>query len=103
MVENCGISFGVIFPGLKLVVGLVLIGLSLWWISNVIRNREMNLGWLLVIVGGWGNFGQRFVNSGCVIDNLNIPLLSIKNNLADWLIFLGVVLVIGVRKWKNQK
>lgn len=101
--ENCGISFGVVFPGLKLVVGLVLIIVTAWWLKNCFKQRKVDWGWFLVVIGGWGNFGQRFWGSGCVIDNLNIPLVLVKNNVFDWLIFLGVVLVIGGIKWKNPK
>ncbi|MFA6518708.1 MAG: signal peptidase II [Candidatus Shapirobacteria bacterium] len=102
MVENCGISFGFKFDGLFWIIGLILIFLTIYLLFLTLKNKRLPLGWGILTLGGWANFGQR-LGGGCVIDNLSVPFLPIKNNVFDWLIFGGMVLIIGGEIWKKRE
>jgi len=94
-VENRGISFGLVFPGLEIVSALVLLGVFYcWW-----RGREK--GWWLVLLGGAANFWERIL-TGKVVDYWLIPGTRLYNNLNDYLIFIGLSLVVW-EKWKRLK
>lgn len=100
MTKNCGISFGLNFPGVELMVGLVLAGLTVGVISWWVKGRRVPFGWGLVLWGGWGNFAQRW-GGGCVIDNLMVPFLPLRNNFFDWLIFGGLIAVVLEEIWRK--
>jgi len=89
MIQNNGISFGIRLPGVILITGLVLLGIS----YVAIRQKEWR--WSLVILGGVLNLVER-INYGFVTDYWKIPFVPIYNNVNDWLIFVGVILLI----WK---
>ena len=66
---------------------------------KLVVSRRFDWGWMLMLVGGWGNWLQRLAH-GCVMDDLTVPFLPLKNNYYDWLIFGGMVLIIR-RLWKK--
>lgn len=88
MVINEGISFGIGIPMVELMIGLVLIGMLFWWWRQ--RKNKKSFGLLLIILGGVLNLISRFQHGG-VIDYWKIPGVPIYNNLADWIIFVGVI------------
>jgi lipoprotein signal peptidase len=81
MVRNNGVSFGINIGGtLFNVVILLVLG---WW---VIWKGEMEL--LLVLAGGGLNLIDR-MRFGYVRDYWNL-IFGLYNNLADWIIVLGI-------------
>jgi lipoprotein signal peptidase len=47
----------------------------------------------LILAGGVMNIGERWL-WGRVNDYWTVPIVNINNNLADWLIAVGVVVVL---------
>lgn len=85
---NSGVAFGW-FVGLPSWVGLLFLPIL---IIVAVKTRELlaRLGIILMIIGGCINTYQR-IKVGVVVDNL--PMFGLGyNNLADYLIFFGLVL-----------
>lgn len=93
---NRGISFGLEIPGLVMVVAVV------WLVLLYFYIKEKSLGLLLVIVGGGWNLAERLLTGG-VKDYWKIPGTTVYNNLADWLIFVGMVWYIWQKIKKKSK
>lgn len=93
---NRGISFGLGIPGVEIVVLIVWLGLIYFFY------REKSAALLLVIIGGGWNLAERLLAGG-VRDYWRIPLTNVYNNLADWLIFMGVVWYIWQKIRKRLK
>lgn len=89
MIQNSGISFGWQIPAIRL-IGVLLLLTLIWW---VLKSKEWR--WWLIIIGGALNLGERF-RFGYVTDYWKIPVVPIYNNINDWLIFVGAILLI----WK---
>lgn len=87
MIINYGISFGASIPALLWINGIVIVILVIWYI------KSRNWGLILVIGGGILNWWERYKN-GYVVDYWKIPGTNIYNNINDWLIFLGLLLVL---------
>jgi lipoprotein signal peptidase len=86
VVKNYGISFGIsgrffIFLNIIFVVLLTII----WWKNNL-------LGISLVMVGGWINLFDRII-FGYVRDYWQLGW--VYNNLADWIIQVGVIMFLS--------
>lgn len=95
MVENTGISFGWQIPGIEIVsILILLVVFYCWW-----KGREK--GWWFIILGGGLNLGERLL-SGRVIDYWPIFNTGIYNNINDYLIFIGLIIVLG-EKWKKSR
>jgi len=96
MVENTGISFGINLPGIVVaeILALVIVGVF------VIKNKN-SLGWWLLLLGGGLNLRERLL-FGKVTDYWPIFKTGIYSNINDYLIFIGLVMVI-FRKWKKSK
>ncbi len=90
--ENRGASFGINFIGLNLLSIVILYLLFFLW------QRDKSKGWLLIILGGSLNLIERLV-FGQVNDYWEIPFTNIYNNLNDYLIFIGGIMVL----WKKLK
>lgn len=92
--ENTGISFGV---GGRLVIIFslfLLFGLTyFWWKKDYFEL-------VLILAGGWVNMIDR-LNFGYVRDYWK--LISVYNNIADWMIGFGVGIFIWNLWNKNQK
>lgn len=93
--KNSGASFGINFLGLNLVIIVFLIILFVVW------RRDKNVGWLVMIAGGVLNLVERLV-FGVVTDYWKIPFTNVYNNLNDYLIFMGGIIVIW-KKWQSRK
>ena len=63
-----------------------------------IWKKDRNWGWLLIILGGLLNLGERLI-FGTVNDYWLIPFTNIYNNINDYLIFIGGIIVL----WKKLK
>jgi lipoprotein signal peptidase len=94
---NKGISFGLLPVGYLpygIVLGLLVLA------TLYVRGKE-GLWILPIVCGGAVNCLDRFLLGG-VRDYWYIPVLNVYNNLADWMIFVGVILFIihfnGTRK-----
>ena len=92
-IRNNGVSFGLEVPILAVVFLLIVLTARL----------GLKDGWWLIITGGWINLVDRLVNGG-VTDYWRIPLSYVYNNLADYLIFVGIIwLIYGtIRQNKNR-
>lgn len=90
---NSGISFG-LFPESGFAVQLFLVISMLLGILILKRNnKEVNYALFFVLIGGVVNLTQKIIFSN-VWDYLAFPLLPFRNNLADVLIFFGVIYYI---------
>jgi len=90
---NQGISFGLL-PGISVwieVIFVVLLGVYAVMPAHAGKTRELwgRIGLLMMIVGGGLNVFSRVVHGG-VLDYWNF-LGLFYNNLADYLIFFGIV------------
>lgn len=95
MVENTGISFGWQIPGIEIISFLVLLVVFYcWW-----KGKEK--GWWLVIIGGGLNLGERII-FGKIVDYWPILETGLYNNINDYLIIIGLGLVLW-EKWKRLK
>lgn len=63
--------------------------------------KGISRGWCLFLLGGWGNTVERLIR-GCVVDYWNLPVFGLKNNINDWLIFGGLILIIGEYLWEKK-
>lgn len=89
---NSGASFGINFWGLNILSAVLLVLLFFIW------KKDKNWGWLLIILGGLLNLTERIVN-GYVLDYLPIFGTNIYNNINDYFIFIGGIIVV----WKKLK
>ena len=93
--RNSGASFGIDFWGLNILSFVILFVIFLIW------KKDKNWGWWLIMLGGLFNLGERLV-FGSVHDYWKIPLTNVYNNINDYLIFVGGLVVIW-DKWKKLK
>lgn len=92
VVGNRGASFGIGFNGLMWVItGVFAYCLYCWW-----KQKDDSFLWL--ITGAAVNLVDR-LRFGFVRDYWKIPGVDIYNNVGDWLIFVGVVIIL----WKTLK
>jgi len=90
--RNNGASLGTNFGGLNILSFVLLILIYLIW------KHDKNRGWLLIILGGILNLVERVVFGG-VNDYWKIPFTNIYNNINDYLILIGGIIVV----WKKFK
>ena len=93
--KNSGVSFGINFWGINIVSIIVLIIIFRIW------KKDKSVGWLLIIAGGLLNLMERVIN-GYVTDYLPIFGTNIYNNINDYFIFFGGLMVVW-DKWKKSK
>lgn len=90
---NEGISFGFLRQeSVWLVAILIGILLAVWYLCRDFWKKYPLLAGLL-FGGGVSNILDRFFFSG-VRDWLPVPTMDLKNNLADWAIFIAVVSIL---------
>ncbi len=87
MVKNYGISFGQNLIKIEWVT----LGVTLYLIYWYLRSKNWRL--LFIILGGGLNWIER-MRFGYVTDYWHIPYTNLYNNVNDWLICIGVVLII---------
>lgn len=93
--KNGGAALGIQLPGLVWLTAVVLIAVA------VISIKNKWWGGMLMVAGGGLNWWER-VTTGGVTDYWKIPGTSIYNNLNDWLIFLGLLAIIGQILWQRR-
>ena len=89
VINNEGVSFGLKFGGeliLSLLVFLVVLIVFL-------REKDVSWGWVGILMGGGINWWDRF-NYGYVRDYWKLLGVDIYNNLADWGIFIGIMILV---------
>jgi len=85
IVENRGISFGINLPLEEMFLVMFLVML----LTLLVKNFKWSI--YLVFIGGLINFADRLF-FGFVRDYFKV--LFFYNNLADWVIFVGVILYV---------
>ena len=83
-----------IFSGL---VGLFLIGFSIYALRDKTMNNLQNLACGLVLSGGFSNLYDRITNNGGVVDFMNMGIGNLRTgifNVADIAIMAGVFLLV---------
>lgn len=92
-VLNKGISFGIIFlqnQSLTVLILMLIVGLAFFfW-----QKKYWNWGSIFFLAGAMSNFIDRIMYGG-VKDWLIIPFFGLKNNLADYFIFVGLILMLA--------
>lgn len=85
MIRNPGISL----DGLP---GVVWISTGVWLVTVIwfLKTKNWRVG--LIMLGGGLNLWQRW-QWGYVIDYWKLPFLNLYNNINDWLIFIGGVVL----------
>jgi signal peptidase II len=110
--ENRGIMLSVgatLSPEVRFWVFGVLVGLLLGsLLAYVLWNHEMGrthtIAWTLIVSGGLGNLFDRLTKNGVVIDFVSIGFGVVRTavfNLADLLVFAGVLLLLMHRHKDN--
>jgi lipoprotein signal peptidase len=94
VVLNPGVSFGLLFQVpyqilSSVILVILLAGVVLW--QKYLSRTKWAAVWFFA--GGISNVVDRFL-VGAVRDWLSVPLLGNKNNLADWFIFIGIMVVV---------
>lgn len=85
IIFNNGISFG--WEINKWIVA------GMWLVFSLWLEKRRSLGWYLVAIGGGINLVDRF-RLGAVRDYWKLSLVGVYNNINDWLIFAGFILII---------
>jgi len=107
--ENSGIMLSIgatLSPGVKFWIFTVGVGLMLMvMLVYIFRRGEMErvqtIAWSLILSGGLGNFIDRVMRDGVVIDYISIGVDNFRTavfNLADALVFAGVFLLLIQRR-----
>lgn len=94
IVPNYGVSFGCDLP----LVRLVVVGLLIFILSKLLTGFAWGL--YLILVGGLVNCVDRFL-FGFVRDYFKVVFFY--NNLADWIIFIGVVLYLVKLRYDTDR
>src|SRR4051812_9603378 len=84
-----------IFSGL---VGLFLIGFSIYALRDKTMNRLQHFACGLILSGGFSNLYDRITNNGGVVDFMNMGIGGLRTgifNVADMAIMAGVFVVVG--------
>lgn len=99
---NTGISFGLLGSKTEIVSSAILVAfavLSVLAIRHFTKYQPRAIG--LFIGGALGNMIDRFLYGG-VRDWLPVPVLQVKNNLADWAIFAAVLWLLYY-EWSKKE
>lgn len=100
---NTGISLGLfsVLPATILTLILVGILVLVWWVFRA-EWRALPLASGLFFGGGVSNVIDR-VSMGSVRDWLPVPYLAIYNNVADYAIAIGLLLLLVHSLWRNYQ
>lgn len=84
-------------------VGLLLTVMLIYALWSKEMDRGQTMAWSLIVSGGLGNLLDRVMQNGVVVDYISIGVGVIRTavfNLADLLVFAGVVLLLihGTKK-----
>lgn len=89
IILNRGVSLGLVFGGELLLSLMLLLIMFLIYLGE----KKMSWGWFLILAGGGVNWWDRF-NFGFVRDYWKLPFNNLYNNIADWWIFVGIMMLI---------
>ena len=93
------LSDSVRFWVLVVFVGVVLLGLLTYLVLNAKQQQPSLIAFSLIFSGGLSNFYDRVINSGAVVDFINIGVGSLRTgvfNVADVAIMLGMFSLLFV-------
>ncbi len=91
VVLNAGISFSFnLSLFFTIGISVVLIGVGFYLL---VKRHFFPLGMSLILAGAISNLIDRLLFFG-VRDFLDVPFLNLKNNLADWMIVIGIILIV---------
>lgn len=102
---GAGLSPEVRFWGLIVGVGVLLVAMLVYDILASSLDRSQTVAWALIVSGGMGNLMDRMFRDGVVIDYVSIGIGVVRTavfNLADVLVFAGVILLLVHRRRKFQ-
>lgn len=97
-VLNSGIAFGFLAGAPWLFLSASIVALSI--LAFFFWHHQQSYPLVLLVFGACSNLIDRLQYGG-VIDWLIVPGLNIKNNLADWMVFLAVIWFLVV-EFKNR-
>ena len=92
---NSGIAFGWLATWSSpqvFLLQLTMLGIVIWLGHQFWSLKPWS--WVLLIGGAVANLLDRLVSGG-VHDWLTLPGTDLKNNLADWAVALGVLMIVG--------
>lgn len=95
IVSNRGISFGQNIPN------IIFFDLILCFLFSFFAVRIKSWGLVLMAIGGIVNLIDR-IKLGYVADYWNLWNSGVYNNINDWLIFVGIILLIIEFLWKRK-
>jgi signal peptidase II len=93
--KNYGIAFGILLPQPIIIpFSLIILVLIVWLIVKTLRKKDfiLSLSLIFILAGAVSNLWDRIIY-GFVIDYINFIGLNVFN-LADCLIFIGVLLLL---------
>jgi len=99
-------SQGIRFLLLTVSVGIFLCGLLFFMIIKPRESLNEQIGYALILGGGFGNLIDRIFNDGRVIDFMNIGIGNIRSgifNFADILLILGVAALLLLKTHDDKK
>lgn len=91
-VKNSGVSFGLLVGNTALqwvVLLLMLLSILYFLVEKMIDQ----IGGVLMFGGGMSNSIDRLLD-GAVLDWIPLPAVSLQNNVADFAIFFGMVMIV---------
>jgi len=99
---NTGISFGLLAHHTQLISSSILIAFAVLGMLAIKHYTKLHPRLIGLFIGGaLSNIIDRFLYGG-VRDWLPVPVVQIKNNLADWAIFVAVVYLLYC-EWSKKE
>jgi len=99
-------SQGIRFWILTVSVGIILCSLLVFMVIKPRESLNEQIGYALILGGGFGNLIDRTFNDGIVIDFMNLGIGNIRTgifNFADVLIILGLAALLPVKSKSDKK
>ncbi len=78
---------------------IILLLIIIVWLKH--EEKITTLSFILIMSGGLSNLLDRFFRVG-VVDWIPIPGTGLYNNMADWMITLGCIILIGQLIYENR-
>lgn len=96
---NDGVSFG-LFNGFakEIYVQIIILFVLIYTLKEVVANKWVKV---MLLSGVVSNTVDRFYHKA-VVDWLPVPFFKLSNNLADWYIFLAIILSILKYIYENR-
>jgi len=99
---NTGISFGLLGDQSQFVSSAILVSFAVLGILAIKHYTKFHPKLIGLFIGGaLSNILDRFLFGG-VRDWLPVPILQMKNNVADWAIFVAVILLLYY-EWSRKE